>query len=66
MLAGGAGGALVPAGEPAALAGAILQLLSSPEDARRRAEVARQAIAGPLSAARMVKATAAFYAQVLG
>jgi glycosyltransferase involved in cell wall biosynthesis len=66
MLADGAGGLLVRGGEPPELAGAILRLLANPEEAQRRAEIALQAIAGPLSAARMVEATAAFYAEVLG
>ena len=66
MLADGARGLLVRADEPQELAGAILRLLENPDEARRRAEMARQAIAGPLSAARMVEATADFYAEVLG
>ncbi|MBP9143731.1 MAG: glycosyltransferase [Thermoanaerobaculia bacterium] len=66
MLADGDRGLLVRAGEPRELAGALLRLLENPDDARRQAEAARQAIAGPLSAACMVEATAAFYAEVLG
>ena len=65
MLGGGAAGLLVRAADPAQLAGAILQLLECPDEAGRRAEIARQAVAGPFSAARMAEATAAFYDEVL-
>ncbi len=66
MLGGGTCGALVPAGDRAALGAGIAQLLEVPEEARRRAERAREAVAGRLSAARMADETAAFYADVLG
>ncbi len=65
MLDGGANGLLVRAEDPPALAAAILRLVQFPQAAKRRAELARQAIAGPLSASRMADATADFYADVL-
>ncbi len=65
MLEGGANGLLVRAEDPPALAAAILRLVQLPQEAKRRAEMARQAIAGPLSASRMADATADFYADVL-
>ena len=65
MLDGGANGLLVRAEDPPALAAAILSLVQFPQAAERRAELARQAIAGPLSASRMADATADFYADVL-
>lgn len=65
QLDGGSNGLLVRAGDPPALAAAILRLLQFPEEARLRAETAKRAIAGPLSASRMTAATAAFYTEVL-
>lgn len=65
LLDGGSNGLLVRAGDPPALAAAILRLLQFPEEARLRAETAKRAIAGPLSASRMADATAAFYTEVL-
>ena len=65
LLDGGSNGLLVRAGDPPALAAAILRLLQFPAEARLRAETAKRAIAGPLSASRMAEATAAFYTEVL-
>lgn len=48
MLGSGAESELVSPGDPAALAGSILRLLQFPESARRRAEAAREAVAGRL------------------
>lgn len=65
LLDGGSNGLLVRAGDPPALAAALLRLLQFREEARLRAESAKRAIDGPLSASRMADATAAFYTEVL-
>ena len=64
-LGGGTEALLVPPGDSAALGEAILRLLRSPEEARGRAERAREVANGRRSAERMADATAAFYAEVL-
>ena len=65
LLGSGSQGALVPAGDPAALARSIVELLQFPEAARQRAGLAAAAVAGRFSAERMAAETAAFYAEVL-
>ena len=65
MLGEGRDGLLVPAGDREALAARIATLLEDPGAARRRAERAREAVAGRLAAARMTAETAAFYAEAL-
>lgn len=57
---------VVPPGDAAALAAAILCRLRSPGDGRDRAEAGRAVATSRCSAARMVEETAAFYAEVLG
>ena len=57
-------GRLVPAGDRAALAGAIGELLAAPEERRRLEEAALAAAAGPFSWDRIAEQTAAVYERV--
>jgi glycosyltransferase involved in cell wall biosynthesis len=57
-------GALVPPGDPAALAAEIGRLLADPEERRRLEERAATAAAGPFSWDRIAEQTASLYEQV--
>jgi glycosyltransferase involved in cell wall biosynthesis len=56
---------LVPPGDPAALAGAIVRLLDDPALARTQAEAARRHVEATGSAAAMAEATLALYERVV-
>lgn len=58
-------GLLVPVRDPAALAGAILQLLSDPHQARVMGQRAREFVTAKYSALPMVKSTIALYQSVV-
>jgi len=66
LLARGAHGALVPAGDPEALAAAILDTLSRPQESRRRAETGRAYVLAHHSAERLIDDIDALYRELLG
>jgi glycosyltransferase involved in cell wall biosynthesis len=66
LLARGAHGALVPPGDPEALAAAILDALSHPEESRRRAEAGRAYVLAHHSAERLIDDIDALYRELLG
>jgi starch synthase len=65
MIDSGVNGLLVPPRDPAALAGAILDVLEDPAAARRRAEAARASVRA-FDLAATVAATAALYRDLVG
>jgi glycosyltransferase involved in cell wall biosynthesis len=66
LLAGGAHGALVPAGSPEALAAAILDVFGNPAESRRRAEAGRAHVFAHHSAERLIDDIDALYRELLG
>jgi glycosyltransferase involved in cell wall biosynthesis len=65
LLGEGARGLLVPPGEPAALARAILETLRGPEPARRRALAGREHVLARHSLARLIEDMDALYRELL-
>jgi glycosyltransferase involved in cell wall biosynthesis len=65
LLGEGVRGLLVPAGDPAALAGAVLATLSQPAAARQRAEEGRRYVLGAHGAARLFGDIDRLYRQLL-
>ena len=65
LLGDGARGLLVPAGDPAALAAAVLATLREPEAARRRAREGRRYVLGAHSAARLIGDVDGLYRELL-
>jgi glycosyltransferase involved in cell wall biosynthesis len=61
LVVDGETGVVVPAGDALALAGGILRLLDSPDEARRLADEARQRVVEHHAKSRMVEATIALY-----
>jgi glycosyltransferase involved in cell wall biosynthesis len=65
LVADGVHGRVVPPASPLALAGALVQLVQSPKEARAMGRAARAHVEAHLSLQRMVEAHAALYARLV-